>query len=193
MNAIYDTTKSTGRRMRILVVTEFFYPQLAGGGEIVLWNICSSLAKRGHEIYVVTSKVEGFPEFEVVNNIKIYRPFFSFDTRKNPHSIGSVTRRLIFGIKLYKYLLKFLDEHQVDIVYCLSYPIILPSTWAAYKKGIPTIVHIGYYPESISELIMVKMILKLSKYEAIRCASRYIAEKIKKFTKKNSLSNSKSY
>lgn len=171
--------------MRILVVTEFFYPRLVGGGEIVLWNICNSLAKRGHEIYVVTSKVEGSPEFEVVNSIKIYRPFFSFDTCENSLSIRSIIKRLFFGIKLYKYLLKFLDKHQVDIIYCLGYPTILPSTWVGHKKGIPCVVSIEYFPNNIFETLAMWTILQLSRADVLRCPSINVSKKIQKLSKKN--------
>jgi len=171
--------------MKILVVTESFYPQLIGGGEIVLWNICNSLAKKGHEIYVVTSKVGDSPEFEVVNNIKIYRPFSSFNLRENPLSIKSIVKRLIFGIKLYRYLLKFLDKYQVDIIYCLGYPTILPSTWAGHKKSIPCVVSIEYFPNNLFETLIMWTILKLSRADVLRCASINISKKIQKLTKKN--------
>lgn len=62
--------------MRILVVIRHFYPRI-GGGEIVLRQLFTALAKRGHKIYVVTSKLENTPEYEEIDGLHIYRPYSS--------------------------------------------------------------------------------------------------------------------
>ena len=57
--------------MKILVVSRYFYPSL-GGGEIVLWQILTGLAQKGHQVYVVTSRVPGSPDHEIINGIEIF-------------------------------------------------------------------------------------------------------------------------
>jgi glycosyltransferase involved in cell wall biosynthesis len=115
--------------MNLLVVSEYFYPRLAGG-EIVSWHVCTTLARRGHKIYVVTSKMGGTSEHEIKAGIDIYRPFPSGQ---------SLLKRIIFVAKLYLYLEKFLKLNKVDIVYNFAYIATLPATFQASKHGIPSV------------------------------------------------------
>jgi glycosyltransferase involved in cell wall biosynthesis len=58
--------------MKIAILVRWFPPDL-GGTERATFNLATQLAKRGHEIYVITSKGEGLQKFEHVNGFKIYR------------------------------------------------------------------------------------------------------------------------
>lgn len=58
--------------MNILFVLENYYPHI-GGVEVLFKNLAEGLAKKGHEISVLTHKIKGTKKFEVVNGVKIYR------------------------------------------------------------------------------------------------------------------------
>jgi glycosyltransferase involved in cell wall biosynthesis len=59
--------------MRILMLSQFFYPPTIGGEERHVANLSRELATRGHDVSVVTLWQKGFPEFEVHHGIRIYR------------------------------------------------------------------------------------------------------------------------
>jgi hypothetical protein len=80
--------------MRILVLVRRFYPYV-GGGEIVLRQIFTNLAMRGHTIYIVTSRLENTPEYEEMDGLQIYRPYSSGT---------SLTHAVFFLAKLFPYL-----------------------------------------------------------------------------------------
>jgi len=65
--------------MRILFVLENYIPHV-GGAEIVLKNLAEGLANKGHEVNVVTHKIKGTKEFELINKVKIHR-VKCFDSR----------------------------------------------------------------------------------------------------------------
>jgi len=59
--------------MRILMLSQFFYPPTVGGEERFVTDLSHELADRGHTVSVVTLWQKGFPEFEVNQGIRIYR------------------------------------------------------------------------------------------------------------------------
>lgn len=121
--------------MRILVVGRYWYPRL-GGGERVLSQIFSALAKKGHKIYVVTSQPENVPEYEEIDGMQIYRPY-SGGT--------SLIKAVCFSIKLVSYLVKFLKTHPVDIIFSGAYSCTLPVYCAARSRHIPVVTLVTYY------------------------------------------------
>lgn len=60
--------------MRVLVVN-YEYPPVGGGGGRVAEDICRGLAERGHAIRVVTSHVRGLPRREIRDGVEIVRMF----------------------------------------------------------------------------------------------------------------------
>jgi len=118
--------------MNVLVVSEYFYPRLAGG-EIALWQLCTALSQKGHKIHVVTSRMNNTSEYEVKEGMYIYRPF---------PSGRSLLARTIFMLKLYLYLRRFLKLRKVDIVYNLAYIPTLPATYLASKYGIRAVTSV---------------------------------------------------
>jgi len=58
--------------MKILVLTHEF-PPVGGGGGRVAQDIASGLAKRGHQLHVLTARLEGQPGDELVDGVRIQR------------------------------------------------------------------------------------------------------------------------
>lgn len=58
--------------MRILVIN-YEYPPIGGGGGFVTRDIYESLASKGHDITVITSHYKGLAKQEIVNNVNVIR------------------------------------------------------------------------------------------------------------------------
>ena len=114
------------------MVAEHFHPY--GGAELSLWKLAGDLLQRGHKIYVVTAHVKGEPGYEVRGGIKIHRPF----------KTGNTAQRLIFALRLYPYLNKWLRGKEVDVLYNLGYVATLPATYAAAKHSIPAVTMLSH-------------------------------------------------
>lgn len=179
--------------MNILFVAESFYPR-ARGGEIVLWRISCALSKRGHDVKVITSQLGDTPDHEIINGIEVFRPF-------RPGHIGRTTsfrhiyQKAAFNKMVYGFMDQFLQENEIDIIYNQAYPLTIAATRLGKKNRIPVIISVGSYQEIndinirtiISDIIHISkqfIILGFTKYEAIRCGSIFIGDKLSKLTKK---------
>ncbi len=58
--------------MKILVLTHEF-PPVGGGGGRVAQDIASGLARRGHDVHVLTSHLAGLPDEEMLDGVRIQR------------------------------------------------------------------------------------------------------------------------
>ena len=63
---------ATGNKMRILVLN-YEFPPVGGGGGHFAEDVCRHLARRGHELRVVTSWVAGLPRVETRDGYQIFR------------------------------------------------------------------------------------------------------------------------
>ncbi len=59
--------------MRILMLSQFFYPPTIGGQERHVADLSRELAARGHDVTVVTLQQKGFPLFEIKRGVSIHR------------------------------------------------------------------------------------------------------------------------
>jgi glycosyltransferase involved in cell wall biosynthesis len=59
--------------MRILLLTQFFYPPTVGGEERHVADLSLELAARGHHVAVATLWQRGFPAFEIDRGVRIHR------------------------------------------------------------------------------------------------------------------------
>jgi len=156
------------------MVSEFFYPRLAGG-ELVLWQLCHAFSKKGHKIDVVTSRIDNATEHEVINGIEIYRPF---------PSGRSLLKRFIFLVRLYLYLRKFLSTRKADIIYNLAHVPTIPATYLASRHGVPVVTGVhsfvgrGWFKLTNPILatincLMEMLILRFGKHDVVQFPSRH--------------------
>ena len=173
--------------MNILCVSEFFYPWI-GGAELVNWMILKGLARRGHKIYVITSQIPGTAKYEEIDGIQINRPFSIYDNH-NPERLV-IAKRMVFMVKLYPYLNKFLNTHSVDVIYNIEYMTALPAALISSKRRIPIVTSIrslsdrtwfqkeNPYKATIGYL-REKFVIKLVRFDAIQCTSDSVAKQLK--------------
>lgn len=179
--------------MNILLVSEFFYPW-PGGAEFTNWKIMKGLVEKGHKVSVVTSRIFGTKEYEILDGLEIYRPFPIFDPKKNNDI--SLTKRFIFTTKLYPYLMNFLKSHEIDIICNVEYATAWPAYRAATKNKIPSIlcihslVGILWYKNANPVFATLayfreKIPIILFRFDAISCNSNMVAKRLEFHASKN--------
>jgi len=85
--------------MRILVIN-YEYPPIGGGGGFVTRDICENIVSRGHIVTVVTSHFRGLPKQEMVNGVNIIRvPVFS---RKKIEVAGMASMLSYFPLSVFE-------------------------------------------------------------------------------------------
>lgn len=167
--------------MKILVVAEYFHPY--GGAELSLWRLCRALIGKGHQIQVITSRRSGEPEYEKKDEMEIFRPF----------PTGGLMSRLIFTVRLFPYLKRWLRERSVDVVYNLGYVATLPATRIARKYGIPSITLLGHFcgrkwfrltslPMALLNLLTEILTIRLGRHNMLVAQCQETAKKVSAHT-----------
>ncbi len=64
--------KEYSQIMKILFVLEYYYPHM-GGVEVLFKNLCEGLNKKGHEVTVLTTRLEETISNENINGVKVIR------------------------------------------------------------------------------------------------------------------------
>jgi glycosyltransferase involved in cell wall biosynthesis len=59
--------------MRLAIILYKFPPKWLAGTEITTYNLAEQLAKRGHEIHVITSRDEGLPHLDKEHGFYVHR------------------------------------------------------------------------------------------------------------------------
>ncbi len=105
--------------MKILFVSEYFYPKIMGGGELNLLQRCKELVKQGHMVVVLTSYFDGLKEYDKKDGIEIYR---SLKTGKYPTSIiSNLKRAFVFP----KTILNEIKKFEYEKLYLMGRSIIV--------------------------------------------------------------------
>ena len=103
-----------GDRLRVCIVSEYYYPSLGGITEHV-YNFAKRLLMRGHQVTLVTSNAgdpKGRGELEGMRIFRVGRS-------KEIYSNGSIAR-LTFGWRLHREIEKIFRENDFDIVHIHS-------------------------------------------------------------------------
>jgi L-malate glycosyltransferase len=135
--------------MRILVIIHEF-PPIGGGGGRAAYDICTTLARRGHEIMVLTAHVHGLPFEEIQNGIRIVR-VPSFRTERFRATFGVMLAYILAGLWAGLPLIK---RHRPEIIHA---HFAVPSGSLAWLfsvlTGIPYILtaHLGDVPGGVPE------------------------------------------
>jgi len=161
--------------VNILFVSEDFYPRLEGGGHFVIWRLANGLIRRGHTVQVVTRRIAGLAEHEVVNGIEIYRPFACGNT---------LIQRTWFSVRLYFYLRAFLKDRNIDVMYNHAYSVTVPAALAASRYHIPVVTSVRALAGKTSfafrnpvlaafYYLMEKLIIRFGRHTVLQFPSEY--------------------
>ncbi len=176
--------------MNILYIRESFDSDELSGGAIVARFLCKELAGRDHRVFVVAGKAKPSSSvYEITSGIEISRPLTA---GKN------VVQRLLFAAKLYTYLVSFLQQHKIDVIYNHAYIPTLPATWAAAKFHIPVITTVHLFcGKSWFQLtnpitatlnyFMEIVILRLGKHTVVHCPSETLRKEVQRYVRVKSV------
>ncbi len=104
--------------MKVLMVSEYFYPKGMGGGEISAFLLAKALAKSKIEVHVLTSKFGELKEEEVLGGVNVHR---RLKTGENPVSlIENIKRKMFFEKSLLKELELLHKEERFDVIHCMN-------------------------------------------------------------------------
>ena len=98
--------------MKILFVSEYFLSKQMGGGEISLLLLAKALAKRGHEVHVLTSKC--FGQKMGLGNVILHE---LLATGKDPSSLIGNIKRIFLARSVESSIKKLHKKHDFDIVH----------------------------------------------------------------------------
>lgn len=122
--------------MKILMLN-YEYPPLGGGGASVCKNMSEELAAKGNQVDVVTMGFRDLPERETVNGISIFR----VKCLRSQKMICHPWEQLSYCISAYRYAVKKLDIKGYDIIHChFIIPTGLLALWLKKKYHIRYIV-----------------------------------------------------
>lgn len=131
--------------MKLLVLTEDFYPDISGGAH-AQWRFCQLAAERGHDIVVFTPRIKGTVRRETVEGVRIRRPL-----KAKPDSVPAdmplaVLTRLFHSVGLLFYLFWWLHRNDVDAVYSGSNMLHWVATVLGSHYEVPSTNFVGYTP-----------------------------------------------
>jgi glycosyltransferase involved in cell wall biosynthesis len=104
--------------MKVLIVSEYFFPLGKGGGEISGFLFAKELTKNKIGVHVLTSFFYGMKKEEIIDKVRIHRLLRS---GKNPNSlIDNIKRRWFFEKSLLKELENLDKKENFDIIHCMN-------------------------------------------------------------------------
>jgi glycosyltransferase involved in cell wall biosynthesis len=103
--------------MNILFVAEHYKPIIQGGGEINHFLVCEALAKRGHQVVVLTSRSASLQAVETVDGVIVYR---RLKTGAVDTFSGNVTRLFSLRKSIVQETLRLTREYHFDIIHLIG-------------------------------------------------------------------------
>jgi glycosyltransferase involved in cell wall biosynthesis len=133
---------SSSQMLKILFVSEYFPPIIKGGGEINLHLLAKTIAKQGHDVSVLTSYHRSLPNFQVIENIKVYR---NLKTGEYPEKLISNLKRALILPKSIEHSTRSLHlKEQFDIIHFIGRTIIAARSLRCLR--VPLFATIESYP-----------------------------------------------
>ncbi|MBM3251443.1 MAG: glycosyltransferase family 4 protein [Candidatus Omnitrophica bacterium] len=128
--------------MRILMVTEVFYPVIGGAGKFV-YTTAANLAKRGHRVSVLTRMTKGAASQENIDGIEVYRIAWPNNFLIQLFSVFNINR----------FIKRFLIKNPLDLI-VFNQPF---SAFCAYSiKSLRDTPNIYHFHSSWFEEFQVK-------------------------------------
>ena len=118
--------------MKLLFISEYFPPNIMGGGEINLFLLAKSLVKNNIEVSILTSYNRGLKKFEKVRGINVYR---KLKTGKNPRGIfNNFQRSFVFPRSVLKEAVKLNKKIDFDFIHFIGTSVIAAEKLKRLKK-----------------------------------------------------------
>ena len=125
--------------MRILMIN-YEFPPVGGGGGNVTYFISRNLARRGHDVRVITSQFRDLPKYEELEGFGVYR----VPVLRKSADICGVHEMLTFVLSASLYSLRFVKKFRPDVVHVF---FGIPSGPVAYLlrkvRDLPYVLFLG--------------------------------------------------
>lgn len=105
--------KTPNRKNLNILVFNYEYPPIGGGGGVICKDISEEIAAEGNNITVITSEFEGLKKNEVLNGVRLIRVPVFFRGKQNTASLPSMLSYVPAAISKAKKLLK---SEKFDII-----------------------------------------------------------------------------
>jgi glycosyltransferase involved in cell wall biosynthesis len=131
--------------MRILYFSQLFYPSLFGGGEYIFYQWAKELIKKGHQVFVVTQRIQNTKPHEVVDGIEIFRVGLEIKSA-GTFSIG-ISPNISFLVNSFLKGMEIVRKNKIDIIHSNTYVPVISAQWCATLTKKPHIatVHDVYH------------------------------------------------
>jgi len=140
----------------IVMLTHGYYPPDIGGLENVVGNYARVLAEHGHEVYVVTSLKKGLSNFEIINNICVYR--FPLDWDQAERALLQNLQVQEFKAKITGDIMKILDKIERPLIIHAHTESIIIGGWLKEQDDRLRLVYSPHgSPEMMMELYQAKI------------------------------------
>lgn len=119
-------TIPSSRPLKVLLVLEFFWPQV-GGVETLFLDLAAGLAALGHQVTVLTTRLPGTPGAETHRGVQIRR-------------LGHPDRPSRYAFSLLAAPLAVQLARQADVIHTTTYTAALPAWIAGRVTGRPVVI-----------------------------------------------------
>ena len=167
--------------MKICMAHYAFFPT-TGGVESHLLDLCGELIKQGHEVHTLVGSVEGRPECEVVEGIRVYRTdlmnpeWIREEKAKRNIAADEEDPELVEAIR--QMFADFIAAHDIDVVHGHNFHHFVPEHALAltqlWQEGMPNILTVH---EVRSEFICEDL-LSRAMWDYIISFCKHVAEGI---------------
>jgi glycosyltransferase involved in cell wall biosynthesis len=130
--------------MNILYFCQSFPPALYGGGEFIFFQWAKELAKRGHKVHVITQRLKGITDFEIIEGVHIHRvgPPIEYKGTLPPFLLDNLKYVISAVIKG----LNIISQHKINVLHSNTYaPALAGEICGLIKKKLHIITFHDVY------------------------------------------------
>lgn len=126
--------------MRVLIINNYYYPNLIGGAEHSVKLLAEGLSDTGVDVTIYSRDGETRFDQKIINGVKVFRS-------QSPHPINSIVsyyyrlKDLALKRHLYEDLDFLLSEVHPDIVHINNFGFKTPSVWKYFSEQEIAVVH----------------------------------------------------
>ncbi len=135
--------------MKVFVIVHEF-PPIGGGGGRAAYDICKGLVERGHQVTVLTSRMNGLSAHDTISGVQVIR-LFTFRREAYRASLASMFVYILVGIFAGYFVIRKL---QPDVIHChFAVPAGALGWILSRLTGTPYILtaHLGDVPGGVPE------------------------------------------
>lgn len=139
--------------MKICIIITTYLPNVIGGTQIATFNTAKFLAKRGHEVHIITRRFKDELKFEYRDNFYIHRLQFS---KKYSYTFGTLIYflKLLLLIKKLKPELIHAQKMKLNGCYAVLIKKILKIPCIIYARGSDIYLVSDLYKKTLGKFII---------------------------------------